>query len=615
MNLIFEPTAVAGLAKKVNAISATTALLAQAPFASHLSGAYSAIPQLQALAGAHSVALQGGLGSAFKVLTSFGKQVGWLARGLAATTGALTDQNTFVARGVDIADEGGAVGHSATAFPTRPPTNYGAFPFLLAPGTLNCTLEQMAAAFAATDDSAVASAVTAWSNLATKVTAVATDLQAVAGELLATNSGLPFTRAASRIREIANQGQIFAGNATAMAGYVGQIQAIKSTHYPMVTAAVAQAQAITEPEARLAFEAAELAKLNTSLTAAMPLATPPFAELMTFHENVGHMGSVATTGMDAIGRQAKSAVNKVAPMAAEGMLTRGVSGSTGSLAQVSQQVTSSAVVGMDEVATRAASAGGVATAQPVQAVSGLQAVPQAAAQQVGATVSSAITPGALGGQAPLGGSALSGLGRSTGTAGSAGMVGLPSADARARSLSMHPAGSARSGVLGTPALGSGRTAGSAMTNTVPRLGAVAGSGLFGGVAGGAIGAGGAGLRGVFGGASGVSGLGAGGVSSGRIGAGLHSGSGQLGSLPGGAGVGAGTGGASGASASGAGAAGRGAGPMLCAPGAGQGKKEGKAGKVQSVVTAVERDVNMRALVGERPPVVPGTIGEWAREPA
>ena len=36
-------------------------------------------------------------------------------------------------------------------------------------------------------------------------------------------------------------------------------------------------------------------------------------------------------------------------------------------------------------------------------------------------------------------------------------------------------------------------------------------------------------------------------------------------------------------------------------------------RIKSVTTQVERDPNRRDLLGESPAVVPGVIGDWARE--
>lgn len=47
-------------------------------------------------------------------------------------------------------------------------------------------------------------------------------------------------------------------------------------------------------------------------------------------------------------------------------------------------------------------------------------------------------------------------------------------------------------------------------------------------------------------------------------------------------------------------------------GAGGNTQRRNRGKVQTVTSAVERSGNLKALLGEQPPVVPGVIGDWVR---
>ena len=196
-------------------------------------------------------------------------------------------------------------------------------------------------------------------------------------------------------------------------------------------------------------------------------------------------------------------------------------------------------------------------------------------------------------------------------------------------ISTLPTGGAGAGA----AAGAGALAGGA-TSAVGGLGAAgAGGGLGGAMP--LAGRGAAGLSGGVG--SGLGGVGAGG----RAGAGAG-GSGALGarggfSTPPGAGAGAGTGGVGPAPGNGAGAGtgGVGAGSPGASPrtggasgstgggygvgpaaGAGRGGRNGqqKRGRVQAVTSAVEREGNLKALLGEAPEVVPGVIGAWVREP-
>ena len=73
------------------------------------------------------------------------------------------------------------------------------------------------------------------------------------------------------------------------------------------------------------------------------------------------------------------------------------------------------------------------------------------------------------------------------------------------------------------------------------------------------------------------------------------------------GAGMGSAGATNTAARGAGAT-RGVMPMGMAP---QGRNK-RSRNIKTVTPELEQDANIRAIVGEAPPMVPGTIGAWAR---
>ena len=198
------------------------------------------------------------------------------------------------------------------------------------------------------------------------------------------------------------------------------------------------------------------------------------------------------------------------------------------------------------------------------------------------------------------------------------------------------------GLAGGAGSGAGAGAG-AMGTGIGQLGSVgagAGTGLAGvggaagSGAGGALGAGGSGGFGgpamsPLGGAGrGAAGVGAGGLGGARGGSGVPGAlcGGRLGGFGAGAGSGMGTGAVGqgtntfvgGGAAGGGQAGGRGAvagGPGMYGAGRrGAGVGSGKRGKVQAVTSAVEREGNLKALLGEAPEVVPGVIGAWVRQP-
>lgn len=130
------------------------------------------------------------------------------------------------------------------------------------------------------------------------------------------------------------------------------------------------------------------------------------------------------------------------------------------------------------------------------------------------------------------------------------------------------------------------------------------------------------LTGLTGGGAG-GGVGAGGGAGAGAGAGTVAG--PMGGFGAGSGAGMGTGavGQGGNAFVGGGQAGNGAGARGAVAGGpgmygaghrGAGAKSGKRGKVQAVTSAVEREGNLKALLGEAPEVVPGVIGDWVRQP-
>ena len=194
---------------------------------------------------------------------------------------------------------------------------------------------------------------------------------------------------------------------------------------------------------------------------------------------------------------------------------------------------------------------------------------------------------------------------------------LPTGDAAAGAGAGALAGGATGavGALAGGAVGAGGGLGGAMP--LAGRGAAGFSGA-GGVGSGLGGVGSGGRAGA--GAGGFGALGARGGFGTPPGAGGGAGTGGVGPAPGNGpgvgGVGAGSPGASpraGGSTGGAGAGGYGVGP---AAGAGRGGRNGqqKRGRVQAVTSAVEREGNLKALLGEAPEVVPGVIGAWVREP-
>ncbi|MBP3088078.1 hypothetical protein EML15_02770 [Corynebacterium sp. sy017] len=264
-----------------------------------ISGGYSSVSGLDQLGAGHAMVLHGGVGSAQTILNSFNQQLSWLSKNARITLRALTGQNSYMGRAMDIADEGGSVGAEAALFPMRPPTRFENFffpPPVVAPAT---SIEALAASLAATNDADVVAASTTWRNMSNHCAQVAAQLRGVAGQIAAANSGVVFDRAVARINEMATQGEFFAANAQILASDVDKLSMIKAAMLSEVSAALPAIEAITDPVERKAVEQGYLAKMQASLASYVAAAVPKINNLMV--NNAALSGGIGTEiGMDAI---------------------------------------------------------------------------------------------------------------------------------------------------------------------------------------------------------------------------------------------------------------------------------------------------------------------------
>ncbi|MCS5480146.1 hypothetical protein NYP18_10820 [Corynebacterium sp. YIM 101645] len=541
-----------------------------------LNGSFSGVSGLDQLGGAHGGVINGGAGSAITVLQSYAEQVEWLSGALAASYEALTGQNAFVARGMDIADEGGTVGADGVSFPTRPQPRFENFSFTPPMVLPALSIEQLAADFSSTRIAECVAASRLWHALAAETSSIAQSLDAVADELAGSNRGEVIEAAICRISEVARAGDTFAQNSKTMASSVERLSAIKQDGALQVNYARMALGAIADPVQKTAAEQAFLQSFPATYMPSVATGIPPIRNLMVMDGGADGGGQVAL-GMnevagkgskhDATGNrppggtlQALNSVQQAMGTGDFGTVQSGVNDLAGVTGTPLDQV-----VQAGDIGTTAASTGALPAPPGVGAL-GTPSFGTGAGGTFGASP-------VLGGPVPLGGV---GNPAATGTtAAGAGRIPLS-----APVGGMNPNGmSAPLGALGTaqpgrPGLPTGNIAGSGS-----RVGGPIGGGAPGGRAVGSVGSAGAGT-------------GAG------VAARPPAGTPTAQSAVGGGGASRSTG------------MGRGMMPMMGAPMAGQGQS--KSAKVKTVTSAVEEDENAAALLGAHQPVVPGVIGDWAR---
>lgn len=443
------------------------------------------------------------------------------------------------------------------------------------------SLETLFGQLIATDVGSMTGISENWLGTATSVgDAVSAIPQALS--LLASSSETPaIQRAMSHLSSVEIAGTAYSARAGILASHTADLVLVTESNSLQTASALAVMRASGSPGLAKAFEETFLETFSPKLTAELVPVTPSFTQLLLPLDSPSGGGSGVTAPDVQAGRAFKSIpLPKV-------MQDAFADAGYGELARATTPAEVISQVGRPNPDMLQSIAAG---ATPTQAASA--AAPSLPPLPAGAGAS---LPGSL--SAPVGGAM---------TGGGPGLAVAP---------------------MGNPGRAGGGPEGAASGfGGVPFAGAGAGTGAG---AGGARGTGGLGRMGAggfgtggFGAGAGAGGLGAGsGSGAGGLGAGAGAGAGGLGP-----GVGAGPGAGAGAGAGGAGsntfiggqgnqaARGGAAGvPGAYGGGANRGRK-GKKGRVQAVTSAVEREGNLKALLGEAPEVVPGVIGAWVREP-
>ncbi|WP_311516921.1 hypothetical protein [uncultured Corynebacterium sp.] len=583
--------------------------------------------------------MKGAPGSALRVLTSYAAQVRWLRQALKASVDALVGQDTHNARALSIADEGGTAGHSAVGFPARPPKVIEPFVFtppVVAPAV---SINQLAASFAATQVHQAEQSAAVWAQMAAEIGKVAAGLAQVAMSVTAVNHGLVFTKAATHIAQMAATGKVFATNAALVGASTHALTAATAAGRAAVESARTAINAIPDVELRLQAEASFLQSFPGAFTPMLAAAIPPVNNLMDLDSHV-NVPALLGLGMDAIGGNGhKHDASGLVPAGQRALdrlvdATRYVADNPGAnFEQVHNNLQHAERIGANSATTTAAGAESAAT----QATHGAQGLTQQAGQTahqagqaaqqaanaVGAGGEHAVRQagtqlgGAPGTQAHPGGgvaSPLAGMGGANQhgqTGGAPRVVGSSGGGLGAHQVGTHasstgvplaPMGPMAAGLAGAGGYPVHRTPGVGGGAMSPGAGSMFGAGQVG-LPGGA-GISGAGMGAGLGGA----GLGGAGLRAGMPGAG---GSFTGSALGGGPGTPQGIAGAAGVGASRSASAGRGMVPMMGA--ANPGAQNKKRGPVKAVTSKVERKGNLKALLGDPEPVVPGVIGAWVRD--
>ena len=429
-----------------------------------------------------------------------------------------------------------------------------------------------------------------WGQNAALVQSVVAQLPAVAG-MLADSSETEFVaRAINKLGEVSRVGQEYVARSVLMQGHAAGLAQVAGAEQLMAHGAMAVWAGLPGPS-RALFEQSYLGVFPPRLTASLQPVVPVFDRLLP------DLGSIPGDGF-AVGDMPSPQV----PGFGESPLPRTLRDAftAAGLGALGQAVTPSQVVGEY----------GLPTPEVLEQVAAKTPAGVAGTEAASVGLGQLAPAGAGAGLAPTAGAGGVGTLSQPGAAGLAGPGG--------------PGGSGVGGVSPTVAAGTGSAGGGAggAGGVAGPVGAGAGAGGGRGSgahgargrmprdahAGAAAGAAGAAVGGALGAGAGLAGAGAGaGMGAGRgvagFGAGMPGAAGQIPGATAAAGTGAGaTGGRGGVMA---------AGPMGAAGGRGQGQGKAQA-KVKAVTSAVERDGNLEALLGQSPLVLPTVIGNNVR---
>lgn len=270
-----------------------------------LDGHYSSISGFDQLGASHGAVIKGGIGSAMKTMQQLTEQINWLKEALNSSRLAFSSQNNFVSRGMDIADEGGNVGGEEVVFPNRPDVVYEDFSFPQPVVQKASSIDELAAAFASTNDSEVEEAVATWKSLSEMATETSQDLRNVAAEVGEHNHGAVFDKAVERIGEIAANAESFAANASTMANHVGLMSQLKTMRMSDVLSAQQALSKIEDPMERKVLEEEFLSRLQSAIQSDVGQSVPVIRNLVTMRSTGGNSGQSIATGMETIAGNGK----------------------------------------------------------------------------------------------------------------------------------------------------------------------------------------------------------------------------------------------------------------------------------------------------------------------
>lgn len=559
---------------------------------------FTTVSGLDQLGTEHAGLLSSGPGSAVEVSRGLAGVIRGLARGVRDTASGFSAQEELFARG--LAELGGEAEGSAkpvgreTAVLTMPEAMVPV-PVVVAPKTIvpAHSAAELLQSYVTTHTSAIGEAVDSWRAVAESMDDVVARLRQVANDIQAANKGEVIDAIVGRLRTTSEAAQSFATNAEAMSRWTGRMQL---THkLGLAEASLINGSVLANPVPRAKQVGEKLALIAYAKFAMPPLvalAEPQVTSLLSVTVPPSQGGTVEAELEDLAAESTRvldhhiEAIRQGTPDRALVREYRALEGFAG--------LPDGRLEGGQAPATTAQSiaAPGVATVAPTPPSGGAAVAAQSA--WTGST-SNGPTLGLVG--APVLGGSSAGREPRRGNARGSVQRARPAATSPRGTVASASRGQAWKNATGKDSFEARRQSSRALNRRT--VGTQLGAGL--GLAGAGLGLAGAAT------ANGA-GAGAPGTGIGKFEAPLA----QRGGVGATGGQGGGRVATSSPAAGGRGVAGtqRGVLPM----GMGGNGQNRKSRTVKAVVSGLEQDANVEAIIGPVPPMVPGTIGNWARNP-
>ena len=520
----------------------------------------------------HGEILRENAGSAVNTLNQLAEDIHWLRDNLTSNLEAFSSQEEAATFAIDRADMGSSVHENSVASAAKSGGGWGTL--ISAPPVIlpSSDLRTLHSQFSQTQAAQAKTAALTWINLRDSTDTIANDLRGIANGLSGANSGAAIDAATNAIQETANTADRFSANAKAMHSHVTLLDTAKSEGHALVTSMLMMVRAVRGaglPEAQALAEATDRSLAAAFPAYFLPILAPsqPLVTALT-DPSPPSAAQIMETGMGAVSAHQglQAAVNSLQlPREFVETVNREIATHPENFTDID---------GATEILDRIGENPGGQLLDPE--------VFDTAAAGTGMPQPASIT-GGMGGASPV-----SGFGTGSAPTSPTGLSGLSGTGA-------VPAGALGAGGAPIPGLaglgaaaqnaGGGRASTSSGSGTISRPGAIpAGMPRLANT--------------VFPGAAGST------PPAGVAGQPAHPAAGQqAGARAAGTAGGAGTGMA------------RGGHIVNSPPARGAGGRTEQATKAKAVTSQVEREGNLKDLLGDKDPVVPGVIGSWVFDSA